>query len=164
MAFRFIVFFLFLGVAAAAPVRTEQVEAELVAERTAADDPLSRARARARALVDDANDDSTAEAGKWLRGNRNRAPFAANRFGPTGAALEFVEALYAAGATRVMVENIVDTTDEGGGYADSMKVFLPKSAAQRKEIFRVINEIGCPDTDGGPLEDDGEPSVGLWWD
>jgi DsbC/DsbD-like thiol-disulfide interchange protein/cytochrome c biogenesis protein CcdA len=37
MVFRFIFLFLFLGAAAAAPVKTEHVEAELIAERTAAE-------------------------------------------------------------------------------------------------------------------------------
>ena len=141
--------------------------ATMGAERNPPGDPASQARARAlaraRAIVND-DDDSTAEARKWLRGNRNRSALATTRFGPTAKALEFVEALYAAGATKVMVENIDKTADGGLGYADSMKVHLPKSEAMRQAIFRVINEIGQPETDGGPLEDDGEPSVGLWWD
>ena len=104
------------------------------------------------------------EARKWLRSNANPSALATNRFGPTAAAIEFVDALYAAGAKKVMVEDIDDTVDAEGGYADSLKVYLPKSAKKRKEIFRVINDIGRPETDGGPVVDDDEPTVGLWWD
>lgn len=107
---------------------------------------------------------SVAEARKWLRGNRNPSAFASNRFATTANALAFVDALYAAGAAKVMAENINDTDGAGGPYADSMLVYLPSDPAKRAAVFQVINEIGRPDTDGGPFMDDGEETAGLWWD
>jgi hypothetical protein len=108
-------------------------------------------------------DDSVAEAREWLRKNPNPSALATNRFQTTAVAIEFVEALYAAGATRVVADNINEDS-AAGTYSDSLTVHLPKAKAKRTKIFQVINELGRPETDGGPVEDEGEDTVGLWWD
>lgn len=105
---------------------------------------------------EDPDDPSVCEARKWLR--KRKVMFASNRFQTKKDAVAFVEALYAAGAPRVLIENIDDH------HADSMTVHLPDDASSRTEIFRIINDIGRPDTEGGPTVDDGKKHVGLWWD
>jgi hypothetical protein len=112
---------------------------------------------RTGAAFEDPDDPSVSEATKWLR--KRKTAFAVNRFQSKKNAVAFVDALYAAASPRVVIENINDN------HADSMTVHLPEGAAERREIFRVINEIGRPDTeDGGPINDDGGKHVGLWWD
>jgi hypothetical protein len=108
------------------------------------------------------DDASVVEARDWLRQNEHPAALAGNRFPTTAEALAFVEALYAAGAKKVVADNVND--ENVGSYSDSLNVSLPKSRAKRAKIFQVINDIGRPETDGGPVVDDGEDKVGLWWD
>jgi hypothetical protein len=106
-----------------------------------------------------------AEALEWLRGNANKSAFATNRFQGTGNAIKFVEALYAAGAPAVLVQNIQYDLGEAGPYSDSMRVELPAAADGRRAVLAVINDIGRPETaDGQPVSDDGEGQVSLWWD
>ena len=93
--------------------------------------------------------------------------FASNRFGDTANAIRFVEALYAAGAERVIVnqENIVD---DGGGdlYADALVVLLPKDAAAYSRIVKICKQES--DREEASVSDDADwenlECVFLWWD
>lgn len=106
-----------------------------------------------------------AEALKWLRRNRNSSAFATNRFGTTSSASRFVEQLHAAGATRVMIENVcVLRVEDEGPYADAMTVWLPVDGRQRRATFNLIEEEGRPDNFETPLIDCGQDSLWLWWD
>ncbi len=110
------------------------------------------------------DDSSVAEARAWLR--KRNVDFATNRFhGSRRDAAAFVDALYAAGARRVVIANIhEDADDPSGKYADSMTIYLPDDTMQRNEIVRIINAVGQPDTEDGPITDTGDSSIGLWWD
>jgi hypothetical protein len=103
------------------------------------------------------------EARAYLRKHKKGAVFAANQF-TREQAIEFVEGLYAAGAVRVMIENISHDheSQDGGPHADSMTVELPQDGDARARVFSVINTVGEPEDT--PFVDDGEPQVGLWWD
>ncbi len=107
-------------------------------------------------------DPTVAEAGEWLRASTNANAFAPNRFTRTAEAIAFVDELYAAGAVRVTIENIVDPTPSA--CSDSMVVELPADPSQRVEVLRIINDVGRPERDNGGITDSGEPTVGLWWD
>lgn len=112
------------------------------------------------------DDPPFAEAREWLQATRNPSALATNRFGVTAAALRFVERLYAAGASCVMVDHIVARPhDDGELYADELIVILPDDA-RRRSIFELIEHEGRPDTvdDQGDVMDQGCGSVRLWWD
>lgn len=107
----------------------------------------------------------SSEARRYLKKHPGASVFATNRFGGrSGAAAAFVDSLDAAGATTVTIENISfdDETASGQPHADSMTVELPRDAAARERVFKVINEEGSPED--APIADRGESSVGLWWD
>ena len=109
------------------------------------------------------------EALEWLRTapNGDDNAFASNRFRGTEYAIRFVEALYAAGAERVIVnqENIVD---DGGGdlYADALVVLLPKDAAAYSRIVKICKQES--DREEASVSDDADwenlECVFLWWD
>jgi hypothetical protein len=106
------------------------------------------------------------EALEWLRGNPGESAFASNRFGDTAEAIRFVESLYEAGATRVIIndKNIQDDGDEL--YADALVVYLP---TEQFAYYRVI-ALCRPEVDreGGLTSDPSEweelETVSLWWD
>jgi hypothetical protein len=104
------------------------------------------------------------EARHWLRSNPSTSAFAANRFGDTDTALAFVLALYARGATYVLVDEPGVDAD-GLPYADTLLVgFTPDSEA-RSRIVEFCEEVGPGDVPPGDFtmhERDGE--VRLWWD
>jgi hypothetical protein len=106
----------------------------------------------------------TAEARAWLTSNPNPLPFALNRFHEPGSAAKFVEALYHAGATRVVITNISYAYEStvGGPSSHSIDVHLPRNRDRRAQVFEVINTIGRPED--RPITDDDKPTVGLWWD
>jgi len=109
------------------------------------------------------------EALDWLRTapNGDDNAFASNRFRGTENAIRFVEALYAAGAERVIInqENIVD---EGGGdlYADALVVLLPKEAAAYSRVVKICKLES--DREEGSVSADADweklECVFLWWD
>jgi hypothetical protein len=122
------------------------------------------------ALIPSPDYEGLPEAGDWLRANWGPSAFATNRFGPTSHALEFVDQLYATGATMVAIDNIVMPPDHAWTpYADTLIVVLPDDPARRRELFELMKHIGRPDQDGpDPIEelfiDSGQRSVRLWWD
>lgn len=107
------------------------------------------------------------EALQWLRANGQKGPLASNRFAAEEA-LEFVEALYAAGAERVVIaaDSIRDDEQErslGGPYADSLRIQLPADAARRRVLFEIANRE-MEDEGFDPVTDDGQETILLWWD
>jgi hypothetical protein len=111
--------------------------------------------------------ETVAEAAAWLRANWSEHAFAANRFHTTAAAAEFVDQLYAAGATEVCVDNVMMLPNHGWTpYADTLLVRLPEDPAKRSALFGLMEHVGRPDGDGDeePLVDAGQQEVRLWWD
>jgi hypothetical protein len=102
------------------------------------------------------------EARSWLRRNRNPAPLGANHFIGAVAARRFVDELYAAGATRVLVpeDHILDEDDDGP-YADALVVFLPAVPEARATVcLRCQQEMDEPEV----LDVNDLNPVFLWWD
>ncbi|HEX6976421.1 MAG TPA: hypothetical protein VF147_18570 [Vicinamibacterales bacterium] len=112
--------------------------------------------------------DTVAEAAAWLRANWGEHAFATNRFETTAHAIQFVDQLYAAGATLVCVDNVMMLPNHGfTPYADTLLVRLPEDPAKRSALFKLIEHIGKPDEDGGkdyPVTDWGQTELRLWWD
>jgi hypothetical protein len=105
------------------------------------------------------------EALEWLRANPNPSPLATNRFSAPDEAVTFVEALYAAGATNVVIGNILMLpNDRWAPYADMLLVDLPADHAQRRDVFDLMEKIGRPDDEDEPLIDCGQSTIRLWWD
>ena len=95
-----------------------------------------------------------AEAKAWLQSG-GKAVRSLGRFKRASDALKFVEALYKAGATKVIAPDIY-AGKAGSQFADSLLVKLPKVAAKRKAIRKVCaaspkNKVGAfqPDKDIG---------------
>ena len=110
---------------------------------------------------------TVAEAAAWLHANWSDSAFATNRFQTTQRALEFVNQLYAAGATAVAVDNeILLPNHDWTPYADTLLVTLPEDPAKRSALFELMEHVGQPDEDGNdhPLIDCGQEEVRLWWD
>jgi len=84
------------------------------------------------------------EALEWLYSNNNPSAFATNRFEETDAAIKFVEKLYELGAQKVSVIGILDDPelieDEGGPYAESLIVELPKDNEKRNNIIKFYKK------------------------
>lgn len=111
--------------------------------------------------------DTVAEAAAWLRANWSDSAFATNRFGTTAKAIEFVDQLYAAGATQVCIDNeMMLPNHDWTPYADTLLVRLPEDPAKRSVLFDLMEHVGKPDEDGDsqPLIDCGQKEVRLWWD
>ena len=95
-----------------------------------------------------------AEAKAWLQ-NGGKALRSLGRFKRVSDALKLVEALYKAGATKVIAPDIYDGK-AGDQFADSLLVKLPKIAMKRKAIRKVCaalskRKLGAfqPDNDIG---------------
>lgn len=108
--------------------------------------------------------DSDPEALEWLAQRGRTVMLAGNRFESADDAAEFVRALYAAGAVRVVVTT-ESIRQEGPKewYADALRVVLPAEAAQRATLFSVVNEEAV--RQGFDHERDaGQAVLFLWWD
>jgi hypothetical protein len=79
------------------------------------------------------------EAGEWLENGGNAAR-SLGRFKRVSDALKFVESLYNAGATEVIVPDIY-TSKTGDQFADCLLVKLPGIAAKRKAIRKVCAQL-----------------------
>jgi hypothetical protein len=102
------------------------------------------------------------EARRWLRRNRNSTPLAANHFPSSAAARRFVDELYAAGASRVIVPgSSIQDADDNGPYADALVVFLPAEQDARAALCRR-----CEQALEEPARiDASDPNpIFLWWD
>ena len=104
------------------------------------------------------------EARSWLRNNPNPSALATNRFGDTARALAFVDALYARGATEVLVDNPgVDSTGEP--YADTLIVKCPEEGRARFAIEDFCEEQGLGDLPPGDFTmHHTNGGLRLWWD
>lgn len=104
------------------------------------------------------------EARKWLRDNPGDSVLAANRFGETGNAVAFVEALYAHGATEVLVEE-PHLDAAGEPYGDTLLVkFLPGTGTQWA-LQRFCEAEGRGDLPVGDfVMRVGDAEIRLWWD
>jgi hypothetical protein len=112
------------------------------------------------------DDPQCAEARAWLQASTNPSALATNRFGRTSEALKFVEQLYAAGASCVIVDHIETLPhDNGERYADELIVVFPHDA-RRNDLYDLIENAGLPDTvdDQEHVIDQGRGSAKLWWD
>jgi len=103
------------------------------------------------------------EALAWLQRSDNESALASNRFGPTSKALQFVRALYSAGAVRVIVPEQCITKDDIETYADGLVVTLPTEPAKRAEVWRLCAAELAREFGQRPDEPD-EDEVLLWWD
>ncbi len=110
------------------------------------------------------------EAKQWLERNRHPAALASNRFGSTEEALEFVTAVYAAGAKRVIIpqDSIRDDEgemSEGGPYADAVVIELDpeKDTGEALRLYKA-EALG----EGFDLASENPVIEGrwlyLWWD
>lgn len=112
----------------------------------------------------------THEALEWLKSNNNPSAFASNRFGETINAIKFVEKLYELGAKDVSVIGILDeperVKEEGGPYASTLLIELPKDIKKREEILEVYNkeikDHGL--NEGEEFEGWDDNILGFWWD
>jgi hypothetical protein len=104
------------------------------------------------------------EARSWLRNNPNTSALAANRFGTTERALAFVDALYARGATEVLVDDPgVDST--GQPYADTLIVKCDEFSRARHRIEQFCEEQALGDLPPGDFTvDRTSDALRLWWD
>jgi hypothetical protein len=89
------------------------------------------------------SEQSGPEAKGWLEINGQAAALASDRFGSTQEALEFVNALYAAGARRVIIPSDSIRDDEveraqGGPYADAVIIELDpgKDSAEVLRLYK----------------------------
>jgi hypothetical protein len=105
------------------------------------------------------------EALEFLTNNKNNYAFASNNFGETKEAIAFVKKLYAVGATFIEVDNIYDEESriksEGGPYADTLLIHLPKSKSKRLALVPVVLDTR-PDELSGDWNSN--KPLRLWWD
>jgi hypothetical protein len=102
--------------------------------------------------------------GSSRRSNRNPRAFAANKFHTTARALEFVEQLYAAGATEVLVDNILDDqlrAAEPGPYADTLIIRCRTNRA-RAALLGMCEDAIAGEAEGRVNEAGG--AIEVWWD
>jgi hypothetical protein len=103
------------------------------------------------------------EALHWLRENESESALASNRFGETQNAVEFVQQLYKAGATRIIIPLASIQSDEVEAYADAVVVSLPSDSAKRDRVWRLCaEELRRIGEHPGDIPD--EDLVLLWWD
>ncbi len=103
----------------------------------------------------------SAEAREWLAGNLHPHPIALNYFHTRADSVQFVEALYAAGAMQVLIDNI-SYDDAEGPHSDSIVVALPAAPEARTRILTLC--LAHCHADGSDFVDRGQDSVSLWWD
>jgi hypothetical protein len=103
------------------------------------------------------------EARTWLADNPNPSALAANRFWNTARARAFVESLYAAGATEVLIDNPGVDAD-GDPYADTLLVRCPAMSAARCKLERLCEHEGPSEVPGDFRMDVFENELRLWWD
>jgi hypothetical protein len=82
------------------------------------------------------------EAVDWLETNFNPAALASGRFGSTADALDFVRALYGAGAKKVSVINVDEARlyADGGPYTDTLVAALPADPGKRAAVMAIYME------------------------
>jgi hypothetical protein len=103
----------------------------------------------------------SAEAREWLMKNSHHNPIALNYFPSRTASEQFIEGLYAAGATKVLVDNI-SYDDAEGPHSDTMVVELPADSEGRARVLALCR-ANCS-AEGSEFTDTGQARVSLWWD
>ena len=108
--------------------------------------------------------DDDPEARAWFAGAPG-ARLAGNRFDDAADTLAFVDALYAAGARRVVIaaESICEHPVDPTPTADAIRVGLPDGVEERRAVLKIVNRE-VREEGGKPYRDRGQPSVFLWWD
>ncbi len=104
------------------------------------------------------------EALGWLRHPEMETGLAGNRFDSAEEGARFVDALYAAGAVRVVIATeSIQHEGPQSQYADAIRVVLPDDAAKRAALFGILNrEV---EQEGFDLEtDNGQAVFYMWWD
>ena len=113
------------------------------------------------------------EAVNWLTNNKNISPLASNFFGDKKSALNFVKALYKAGAKSVQIGNLYDEDwrikKEGDAYADALLITFPKNLVKRINILGAImkchpDEIMDTNKASNAVDWATVTTVSLWWD
>lgn len=104
---------------------------------------------------------SHAEARKWLTDAKRPDARSLAKFRTAGAALHFVESLYATGAEAVMVVPIY-AGKQAQLFADSLLVELPKTPSKRKALQKLCQNF-CKKRGGAflPDKDNGESHLFL---
>jgi hypothetical protein len=103
------------------------------------------------------------EALKWLRKNDSDSALASNRFGETRNAIQFVQQLYSAGATRVIIPLPAIQKDDVETYADSLVVTLPSDPTKRDRVWKLcVEELKREGVKPGDTSS--QDQVLLWWD
>jgi hypothetical protein len=104
------------------------------------------------------------EARAWLSSNANPSAFATNRFHDTARALAFVDELYAAGATEVLIDNIFEEhrERENGPYADSLIIRVGPDSPARHTLEDICEEAIAGEADG--RVDAYHDEIHVWWD
>jgi hypothetical protein len=104
------------------------------------------------------------EARAWLSSNANPSAFATNRFGATARALAFVDELYAAGATEVLIDNIFEEHSvlESGPYADSLIIRFGVDPQVRETLADICDQAIAGEADG--RVDSYLDEIRVWWD
>jgi len=105
------------------------------------------------------------EAREWIRNNGREGPLASNRFEGKEDALAFVNALYEAGAVKVVVDGIIDDKYEladGGPYAESLIVRLPPDPGKRQRLMKIVDSEAWKNRER--VADVGRETVYFWWD
>ncbi len=95
---------------------------------------------------------SHAEARQWLSSAQRPDLRSLTRFRTAGAALRFVETLYAAGAEAVIVVPIY-AGKRGKLFADSLLVRLPRTPSKRKALWKLCQDF-CNKRGGAMLPDE----------
>lgn len=101
------------------------------------------------------------EARDWLTRNSHPYALASKRFETTNDALEFVNEMYRAGASAVLVKEIRQEAE--GGYTDTLIVQLPDDKTAREKIFAISN-LEARREGYSPETDSGQDELLLWWD
>lgn len=111
------------------------------------------------------------EAREWLISNNNKHALAGNRFASTQDAISFVDNLYSIGAVKVTIPKsaIYDSNNrvqqEGGPYADALKISLPSTQSEKEAIFNIANqEASNQGMAFNPESDVINNKLLLWWD
>lgn len=103
---------------------------------------------------------------KFFKDNKNEYCFASNHFDSSEAALKFVKKLYNLGALDVVVSGIYDEDwrikEEGGPYADTLMITLPKSKNDRLNIQAAIFKERPDEVSN--IDWNTSKTVRLWWD
>jgi hypothetical protein len=104
------------------------------------------------------------EARAWLLSNSNSSALATNKFENTDRALAFVDELYAAGATEVLIDNISEEhrAREGGPYADSLIIRVGGDSSVRHSILKICEQAIEGEADG--RVDHYRDEIHVWWD